>query len=251
MKRIHVGHGAPICRWSTPAAEVCRAGIIWLNASHSASTPCSALEEQSTDVVRTSSGEVCINPSRKVETCRHMEKCKLSRNCETKCTHMEVAGSQRDKTDHLVSVCMFGTGEYTTGFVGDKASDSDKSTGVVALVMLDLRRRGLVGRLGMCGTNGKKLPAIRAHMKKVLGDVYAGIEPECIETWPADDVVDPGAFQQAANAFGPGDVAIIFTPDDTHPAIAAACLERGMHVMITKPVCSSLKPYLGSGSFHT
>ena len=46
-------------------------------------------------------------------------------------------------------VLMLGTGEYTTGFTGQGASDSDKSTGVVALVMLDLRRRGKVGRLGM------------------------------------------------------------------------------------------------------
>ena len=37
---------------------------------------------------------------------------------------------------------MLGTGEYTTGFTGAGASDSDKSTGVVALVMLDLKRRG-------------------------------------------------------------------------------------------------------------
>ena len=59
-------------------------------------------------------------------------------------------------------VLMLGTGEYTTGFTGQGASDSDKSTGVVALVMLDLRRRGKVGRLGMCGTNGAKMPAIRA-----------------------------------------------------------------------------------------
>ena len=33
---------------------------------------------------------------------------------------------------------MLGTGEYTTGFVGSGASDSDKGTGVVALVMLAL-----------------------------------------------------------------------------------------------------------------
>ena len=79
-------------------------------------------------------------------------------------------------------VLMLGTGEYTTGFVGTGAANSDKSTGVVALVMLDLQRRGKVGRVGMCGTNGKKLPAIRAHMQRVLGDVYTGIEPSRVET---------------------------------------------------------------------
>ena len=138
---------------------------------------------------------------------------------------------------------MLGTGEYTTGFTGQGASDSDKSTGVVALVMLDLRRRGKVGKLGMCGTNGAKMPAIRAHMQRVLG-VYAGIDPSRVETWPADDVVDPKAYLAACEAFEPGDVAIIFTPDDTHFAIAKACLARGMHVLITKPPVKTLEEHI-------
>ena len=138
---------------------------------------------------------------------------------------------------------MLGTGEYTTGFTGQGASDSDKSTGVVALVMLDLRRRGKVGKLGMCGTNGAKMPAIRAHMQRVLGDVYAGIEPACIETWPADGVSDASAYVEAVGAFGAGDVAIIFTPDDTHYKIAEACLSRGLHVLVTKPPVKTLKEH--------
>lgn len=40
-----------------------------------------------------------------------------------------------------VNVLMVGTGEYTTGYVGGKAADSDKGAGVVALTMFDLRRR--------------------------------------------------------------------------------------------------------------
>jgi len=44
---------------------------------------------------------------------------------------------KRGRSEALVpNVCMFGTGEYTTGFVGTGAADSDKGTGVVALVML-------------------------------------------------------------------------------------------------------------------
>lgn len=48
---------------------------------------------------------------------------------------------------------MVGTGEYTTGYVGGKAADSDKGAGVVALTMFDLRRRHKVERVGMCGVN--------------------------------------------------------------------------------------------------
>ena len=143
------------------------------------------------------------------------------------------------------NVLMLGTGEYTTGFVGTGAADSDKGTGVVALVMLDLQRRGKVGRLGMCGTNGKKLPQIRAHMQRVLGDVYTGIDPSRVETWPADDVVDPKAYLAACEAFEPGDVAIIFTPDDTHYKIAAACLSRGVHALPPRTLRAS--PNLSHG----
>mgnify|MGYP005683506627 CR=1 FL=1 len=44
------------------------------------------------------------------------------------------------ETDILV----IGTGEYVTGFVGGAAANSDKSAGVVALVLFDLRSRGTV-----------------------------------------------------------------------------------------------------------
>ncbi|KAJ8603464.1 hypothetical protein CTAYLR_005092 [Chrysophaeum taylorii] len=126
------------------------------------------------------------------------------------------------------------------GTVEKSAADSDKSTGVVGLVMLDLRLRGKIGRLGMCGTNGTKFPMIRQHMGRVIGDVYEGLDPSVIETFPADDVVDRKAYATALKSFGPGDVAIVFTPDDTHFEIAMACIERGLHVMITKPPVKTL-----------
>ena len=56
-------------------------------------------------------------------------------------------------SDSKANVLMVGTGEYTTGYVGGKAADSDKGAGVVALTMFDLRRRGKVDRVGMCGVN--------------------------------------------------------------------------------------------------
>jgi D-galacturonate reductase len=56
-------------------------------------------------------------------------------------------------SDNKVNVLMVGTGEYTTGYVGGGAADSDKGAGVVALTMFDLRRRSKVERVGMCGVN--------------------------------------------------------------------------------------------------
>jgi D-galacturonate reductase len=45
---------------------------------------------------------------------------------------------------------------------------------VVALTMFDLKKRGKVGSLGLCGTSGAKFPGIRAHMKQAIEDVYTG-----------------------------------------------------------------------------
>eukprot|EP01051_Picozoa_sp_SAG22_P012257 SAG22_NODE_1257_length_4983_cov_2.902968_2_plen_264_part_00 len=154
---------------------------------------------------------------------------------------MADAAAKRQRTETPPPGClMMGTGEYTTGISGGKASESDKSTGVVAVVCLDLRQKGKLGRLGMCGTNGTKLPVVRAHMQRVLGDVYEGIDPSVIETFPADGVVDRAAFKPAAAKFQKGDCAIIFTPDDTHFEIAMECIKRGMHVLITKPPVKTL-----------
>ena len=98
-------------------------------------------------------------------------------------------------------VAGLGADGFRGGFTAQGASNSDKSTGVVGLVALDLRRRGKVNRIGMCGTDGRKLPAIRAHMQRVLGAVYSGIDPSTIETWPKDGVVDRESYKAAVAAF--------------------------------------------------
>lgn len=61
--------------------------------------------------------------------------------------------AEKQRTLTTTNVLMVGTGEYTTGYVGGQAADSDKGAGVVALTMFDLRRRGKVNRVGMCGVN--------------------------------------------------------------------------------------------------
>lgn len=138
-----------------------------------------------------------------------------------------------------VNVLMVGTGEYTTGYVGGTAADSDKGAGVVALTMFDLRRRGKVDRVAMCGVNGKKFPGIRQHMKRNIEEVYKDMDITC-DTFPSDEEVNPTSYLKAIETFQPGDVAVIFTPDDTHFDIALSCIRKGMHVMVTKPIVQTL-----------
>lgn len=141
-----------------------------------------------------------------------------------------------------VDVLMIGTGEYTTGYVHGTASQSDKGAGVVALTMFDLRSRGKTSRLGLCGVNGTKFQGIRAHLQSAIGDVYDGLDLT-VETFPADDVVDPNSYIAALDSFRSGDAVTVFTPDDTHFDIALAAVQRGMHVLVTKPAVKTLQQH--------
>eukprot|EP01118_Nematostelium_gracile_P005055 TRINITY_DN1605_c0_g1_i1.p1 TRINITY_DN1605_c0_g1~~TRINITY_DN1605_c0_g1_i1.p1 ORF type:complete len:427 (+),score=87.60 TRINITY_DN1605_c0_g1_i1:100-1380(+) len=135
---------------------------------------------------------------------------------------------------------MCGTGEYTTGFVHGQSSASDKKLGVIALVLFDLRSRKMVGNLKMVGTNGKKFDGIRRHFAEKIEAVYKGMEVN-FESFPEDSVEnEPKAFLKALDTMKKGDFVTIFTPDDTHFEIAKEAIERGLHVLITKPSVKTL-----------
>lgn len=142
------------------------------------------------------------------------------------------------------SVLMVGTGEYTTGYVHNGASGSDKSAGVVALSLFDMRRRGKIGRLMMAGTNGSKFPGIRRHLHEAIGRAYKDIDTS-FQSYPSDDVRgDPQAYLAAMDALEPGDMVTVFTPDDTHFAIAMEAVDRGLHVLVAKPLVKTLEEHL-------
>ena len=77
-------------------------------------------------------------------------------------------------------------------------------------------------------------------MQKNIGDVYEDMDLTC-ETFPKDDTVDPKSYIQASSTYKAGDVAVIFTPDNTHFDIALECINKGMHVMVTKPIVQTLE----------
>ncbi|KAJ4327588.1 hypothetical protein N0V84_001977 [Fusarium piperis] len=141
-----------------------------------------------------------------------------------------------------LNVLMIGTGEYTTGFVGGGASGSDKKVGVVGLSLFDLRRREKVNKLGMVGVNGKKFPAIREHLHKNISQVYNNLDTS-FDSFPDNNTVDPDAYKTAIDGLKAGDAITIFTPDPTHYPIARYAIERGIHVMITKPAVKILEQH--------
>lgn len=138
---------------------------------------------------------------------------------------------------------MIGTGEYTTGYVHGSPADSDKSAGVVALTLFDLRRRGQLGTLKMAGTNGTKFPGIRAHLEQAIGQTYRDLDTS-FESFPADHVSgDATAYRTALETMKSGDLVIIFTPDDTHFQIAMDAVAAGCHVLIAKPIVKTIREH--------
>ncbi|CAI7846018.1 unnamed protein product [Closterium sp. NIES-53] len=83
-----------------------------------------------------------------------------------------------------ISVLMIGAGEYTVGFVPTKeGAASDKSAGVIAITLMDLRRLGQVQRLVLCDRSGRHFPAIRETLQRKIADVYRDMDVT-LETYP-------------------------------------------------------------------
>ncbi|KAG7450342.1 NAD(P)-binding protein [Guyanagaster necrorhizus] len=141
-----------------------------------------------------------------------------------------------------LNILMCGAGEYTTGWTGSGASKSDKKIGVVALTCFDLRRLGKVNKLGMAGVNGHKFPVIREHLAQNIAAVYKDMDT-IFDSFPDVDKMDPEAYKSAMDKMKPGDAAIIFTPDSTHYSIAMYAIERGIHVLVTKPAVKLLSDH--------
>ena len=143
----------------------------------------------------------------------------------------------------LPTVLAVGTGEYTTGFVGNSQSPSDKKLGVVGLVMFDLRRRGLIApEIKMVGTNGDKFAGIRRHFATKIEAKYKEMDTT-FTSYPAAGVRDGDAYKGAIDSLKKGDAITIFTPDSTHFDIAMYAIERGIHVLVTKPATQSLEDH--------
>jgi D-galacturonate reductase len=138
-----------------------------------------------------------------------------------------------------MDVLIVGTGEYVTGYVQGAASDSDKGLGVVALVLFDLRYRGKIERILLCGRHGNRFPGIRDHFATQIAARYSGLDV-AIETFPADNEYQPTAYLTAIKSLPPKSVVIIVTPDDTHFEIAITAIRAGMHVLVAKPLVKTL-----------
>lgn len=147
--------------------------------------------------------------------------------CEARCTPRHQSYCHTANPRHTV--------QYTTGY-GANSAKTDKGAGVVALTLVDLRRRGAVGDLHLAGVSGIKLPAIRAHMARAIGAAYPASAFDLrMTTYPDDATVDATAYMAALAAMPPGSAATVFTPVRVRLAwLLAVCCLGVVHLQRTR-----------------
>ncbi len=143
----------------------------------------------------------------------------------------------------MIDVLVIGTGEYVTGLSGSKTTASDKDLGVVALCLFDLRFRGLLDRIILCGRDPKRKADITNHVQNGIGSKFTDLDIR-FDYYPATgDHPDSAAYRKAILDLKPGSAVIIVTPDDSHFEIACAALEHGHHILVAKPLVKTVSEH--------
>ncbi|KAJ3416586.1 hypothetical protein HDV05_000868 [Chytridiales sp. JEL 0842] len=144
-----------------------------------------------------------------------------------------------------LKVLVIGTGEYTTGLTSSP-NPSDKSLGVLGLVLFDLRSRDKVGWVGMCSTSSRKNERIRSHLREEIAGRYRGLDVG-VELFPKEgeeeDNGNEGWKKAIRENLERGDGVAVFTPDDTHFEMALFAVRAGMNVLIAKPAVKTVREH--------
>lgn len=86
---------------------------------------------------------------------------------------------------------------------------------------------------------GRKLTRSGEHLNNNITKAYNGLDTS-FESYPANDTKDADAYKAAIDRLKPGDAITVFTPDPSHHPIALYAIERGIHVLLTKPAVKQL-----------
>ena len=83
---------------------------------------------------------------------------------------------------------------------------------------------------------------IGEHLEQNISRVYNKIDTS-FTSYPGDNSKDPESYKVAIDALNPGDAITVFTPDPSHYPIALYAIERGIHVLLTKPAVKLLEQH--------
>jgi D-galacturonate reductase len=141
----------------------------------------------------------------------------------------------------MMDAAIIGIGEYVTGLSGDAKAKSDKSLGVIALSLFDMKDQGLIENIHLVGRDPNRFDLIKKHFKENLQGTYPSMDTSFIAhpTKQKSDV----AYKDAIDGLKKGSAVLVFTPDDTHFDIAKYALQKGMHTLVAKPLVKTSKEH--------
>ena len=97
----------------------------------------------------------------------------------------------------------------------------------------------------MAGTNGTQVPGHPPPSARRQSPASTKISTSPSKVFrPIESRRDPHAYLAAMDELEPGDIVTVFTPDDTHFAIAMEAVDRGLHVLVAKPIVKTLEEHL-------
>ena len=141
----------------------------------------------------------------------------------------------------MIDALIVGIGEYVTGLSGDEKADSDKSIGVVALALFDMRERGLIDTISLCGRDASRFKKINDNFAKNMKALYPELDTS-FKSFPKNAKSNE-AYKDAIDGMKKGSLVFVFTPDDTHFEIAKYALEKNMHVQVAKPLVKTFQEH--------
>ncbi len=142
----------------------------------------------------------------------------------------------------MIDVLVIGIGEYVTGLSKDEVATSDKSLGVIALSLFDMRDRGLIKDIKLAGRDANRFELIEKHFNTNMKKLYPKLDTS-FTPYPKEQQKSNTAYKDALKDMKEGACALIFTPDDTHFTIAKDCLEAGLHTLVAKPLVKTTKEH--------
>jgi len=141
----------------------------------------------------------------------------------------------------MIDVLVIGIGEYVTGLSQEDIATSDKSFGVIALSLFDMRERGIVKNITLAGRNSYRFELIRKHFSTNIKEAYPTLDTS-FNFYPKEGHSNH-AYREALKELAEGSAVLIFTPDDTHFQITKEALLAGMHVLVAKPLVKTVQEH--------
>lgn len=128
-----------------------------------------------------------------------------------------------------INILVIGGGMYVCGI-------GTNSYGTIMPALLEGRRDGLVGKLGIVTTSRDSAGSALKQIVRVAE--LMGVDKQC-EIYPKTGK-DEKAYLQAAEEFNP-DAVIVSVPDHLHATISISLIEKGMHCLVAKPMASTVE----------